>query len=134
MEPATECRELQKKALEVRQFGLWSDISNSSQKIQYAGSLGEEALERNDFVTATKWFEELLDIARRDHNLDVMAQACVRLAWACERESELKLVRAKEHYLEALEYAKGGSTSSNQRLIEQDLKMLERISLPTSSI
>ncbi|KAF8606792.1 kinase-like protein [Ceratobasidium sp. AG-I] len=130
VQAAAECRELQQKAREVRQFGMWSEISNSSQKIQRAGNLGEEALERNDFATATKWLEELLDIARRDHNLDVMAQACVRLAWACERESELKLVRAKEHYLEALEYAKGGSTS----LIEKDLKRLQKIALPSLSI
>ncbi|KAG8682698.1 Serine/threonine-protein kinase plk1, partial [Ceratobasidium sp. 395] len=101
------CRELRKSAVEGRQFGLWCDLSDPSAMIRRAGELGEKALDRNDFSTATRHFEELLDIARRDQKRDIMAQACVRLAWACELESRSKLSKAKEHYLEALEFYQG---------------------------
>ncbi|KAG8749278.1 hypothetical protein FRC12_013489 [Ceratobasidium sp. 428] len=102
--------------------------------IRRAGELGEKALDRNDFSTATRHFEELLDIARRDQKRDIMAQACVRLAWACELESRSKLSKAKEHYLEALEFYQGvESAALNQRIIQDDLKRLEGIPVSARS-
>ncbi|KAG9103008.1 hypothetical protein FRC06_000503 [Ceratobasidium sp. 370] len=133
-EAADACRKLRRNAVEGRQFGLWCDLSDPSVMIRQAGDLGEQALDRNDFVAATRHFEDLLDIARRDQKRDIMAQACVRLAWACELESRLKLVRAKEYYLEALEYYEGvESAALNQRIIEDDLTRLAGIQVSAPS-
>ncbi|KAG9119344.1 hypothetical protein FRC07_005671 [Ceratobasidium sp. 392] len=131
---ADECRKLRRDSVEGRQFGLWCDLSDPSAKVRQAGELGEQALDRNDFATATRHFEELLDIARRDQKRDIMAQACVRLAWACELESRLKLSKAKEHYLAALGCYEGvESAALNQRIIEEDLKRLAGIPVSTAS-
>ncbi|KAG8743322.1 hypothetical protein FRC10_012201 [Ceratobasidium sp. 414] len=133
-EAADACRKLRRDAVEGRQFGLWCDLSDPSAMIRQAGALGEQALDRNDFATATRHFEDLLDIARRDQKRDIMAQACVRLAWACELESRLKLVRAKEYYLEALEYYSGAESAAlNQRIIEADLARLAGIPVSAPS-
>jgi Flp pilus assembly protein TadD len=85
---------------------------------------GEVALSNNDFFVATKHFEELVDVARREGRMDVVAQAYDGLARTCQREALRRLVQAKEHYTTALDCAKQGGAIVNQRIMEWNLKRL----------
>lgn len=108
-------------------LGLWSSSLDPSNRATQVGNLGEQALDDGDIETATRYFEELVDVARRDQRPDLMAQASLRLAWTCERESLRKLSSARDRYIEALEYAKKANAAPNKRIIEDALKSLEQI-------
>ncbi|EUC63382.1 tyrosine kinase catalytic domain protein, partial [Rhizoctonia solani AG-3 Rhs1AP] len=128
----SECEKARDQALDNRSPGAYEWLHpplNTPNMIRQIADKGEAALDQNDFITATKHFEELVDVARRENRMDIMVQAYDSLARTCQYEARHRLVQAKEHYTTALDCAKQAGATLNQRIMEGNLKRLEVWSL-----
>ncbi|CUA68797.1 hypothetical protein RSOLAG22IIIB_03662 [Rhizoctonia solani] len=113
-----ECERARDQALNNRNPGAYEwphPPLNTPSMIRQIADKGEAALDQNDFIAATKHFEELIDVARRGNRMDIMAQAYDSLARTCQYEARCRLVQANEHYPTALDYAKqAGAVSTRE--------------------